>query len=173
MIKSLKELWYLSSKLFTISVLLGTGCMHNTDFTENSFSIDRKSYSLDNCAFTYDSAHMPATYEIDLSCCDIGNPYRPTELIEVKNFIWFSLLSVNYENVTAGKYLCSERNQDKKSKMIFSGTVTIEDSEVRISSGKLNLEKSGNEIKLTFNLVLDDRSRVKGSYSGSFVKDHI
>jgi len=146
-----------------------TGCQNRYDESlVNSFSIKGIEYPLDNCSVTKGSAGDNSLFDIDLSCCRIGNHYTPNEQITTRNFIWFSLRSGNGNEIEEGEYSCQDEDPYSRGLMTFSGTVTADGNEMKIKRGKIKVQKDKEELKLSFALILENRSRLSGNYTGLF-----
>ncbi len=139
----------------------------------NYFRVNETLYSLDNCTLTSGSGDGMLRCEIDLSCCNIGNPYIPTDQIEIRNFIWFSLRCKDTVDLKEGVFICSERKDKLKLPMTFSGTVTSSGTDIRIKRGKLVVQKNQREVKLVFKLQLDNHHRMYGNFTGPFAENVI
>jgi len=111
--------------------------------------------------------------EIDLSCCNIGNPYIPTDQIATRNFIWLSLRYRDENDLGEGFFICSEKRNKLRLPMSFSGTVTENGTETKIRSGKVVVNKDQAEVRLSFELRLENNRRISGRYSGPFARNII
>ena len=141
----------------------------SVDSLSNSFKIKDRIYSLDNCSINNMSAGDFSLFEIDLSCCYIGNPFMPNDLITVRNFVWFSVLSGNSTVISEGEYSFHSNSSKERKSMTFTGTVTTNDIEKEVTGGRLVIEKDQEGFIITFSLNLKDLSKVTGRYTGPVV----
>ena len=159
------------SAALAFSIFFFTGCKDKTDNEGNNyFSIDRTVYSIDYCSVSIEQGTGGMKYDIDLSCCNVGNPFIPNDLIETRNFVCFTLVTGNRIDTGGTMFVCSKKEGMKKGYGIFSGTLTTDGHDLKISTGRVNMQITKERVILNFQLTLDNRTHVKGNYSGPYTE---
>ena len=157
-----------------VFICLCYGCNKRSDADNvNTFLVNKIRFSLDNCVLACKPEKGILRCEIDLSCCNIGNPYIPTDQIDIRNFIWFSIRYIDADDLKEGIFICPRRTDSPEPEMMFSGSVTTEGTQINIRSGKLAVQKDHREIKLSFELRLDNHRRMTGNYTGPYTENNI
>jgi TonB family protein len=136
----------------------------------NSFQLNDQSVKLDQCLILFDSSTEPFKFEINLVSGSVDKNYDFKDTTKVKQSIWLSLIPKQKCWLTDGEYKFSSSSTDLSPWMSFVGTARIGGKKVDITGGNLICKQDSGKINITFNLEVDKKNKIKGSYSGLYNK---
>lgn len=142
----------------------------NEEYAGNSFRFDNQQLNLDHCFILFETKPQPHRFELNLVGGNVDTTYNFDDSTKVKQLVWLSLIPKDRFWLEDGEYKFSPLSPASSPQMSFSGKVRIGSKEVNITGGDLVCKHDSGNINITFNLEVEKKDKIKGSYAGRFNK---
>jgi len=164
--------WWKAAAFLPLLALLLVFCGRESkdEVLENAIQMKGETTKLDQCFILFDSMTEPYKFEMNLVDGSVDEKYNFADISTVKQLVWLSFKPKHSCWLTDGEYKYSSLSHTSSPFMSFSGKIRLGNKEMEIKGGTVDCKQGSREIKVSFNLEIENGIELKGSYSGQLSK---